>query len=137
MYKLLLILFFATNAIAEEATVPAFESNPIKYSNKNWIRDSTGQKVWVKDEMLAGDFKDGKMKFWVYITGPNYHICSISGEAEKLSKSTYKFKEDTCNLLIKFSKNRVTLSDDNNTCHENHCGNNAYFDKTEFSRIKN
>lgn len=136
MYRFFLIFFLATNAIADEAEIPAFESDPIKYSSKNWIRNSTGQKVWVKDELLVGDFKDEKMKFWVHITGPNYHQCSISGEAKKLSKSTYQFKEDACSLLIKVSKNRVVLSDDANTCHENHCGNNAYFHTTEFLKTK-
>ena len=136
MYKLIFIFFFAAIAIADEAVIPAFKSDPTKYSNKNWIKNSTGQKVWVTDELLAGDFQDERMKFWVYITGPNYRQCSIAGEAKKLSESTYEYSKDTCRLLIKFSKNRVILSDDGNTCHENYCGNNAYFDKAEFFRTK-
>ena len=140
MGKLILIVFlflFSNNSIADEAPIPVFASKPMKYSSTNWIKNSAGQKVWVKDEMLAGDFNNEKMKFWVYITGPNFHICSISGEAVKLSKSVYKFKENSCNLLIKFSKNRVVLSDHGNTCHVNYCGNNSFFDKAELLKTKN
>ena len=139
MRKLIVIFslfLFSYNSIAEEAEMPEFASKPIKYANKNWIRNSVQQKVWVTDEMLVGDFKNERMKFWVYMTGPNYHPCSISGEAVKQSKSTYEFKEDSCTLTIKFSKNKVSLSDPGNTCFEGHC-NNEYFDKAEFFKVKN
>ena len=137
MYKFLFILLlFVPGAHADEAEIPIFDSVPIKYTQKNWIRNSVGEKIWIENEMQVGDFTDKKMKFYVYITGSNYHQCSASGEAEKLSKTTYRFKEDACNLLIKFTRDYITLSDKGNTCKVSYCGNNAYFDKAEFFKVE-
>ena len=133
---LFILLFFVASAHADEAEIPIFDSIPIKYTQKNWIRNSVGEKVWVEDEMQIGDFANKKLKFYVYITGPNYHQCSASGEAEKLSKTTYRFKEGVCNLLIKFNKDRIALSDKDNACKVSYCGNNAYFDKAEFFKVE-
>jgi len=32
-----------------------------------------------QDELLNGDRDNCKLTFWFYITGPNYHACSMAG----------------------------------------------------------
>lgn len=138
IYKFLLLSFFilaSECALAEDADMPDFESAPTLYAKANWITNSSSQKMWVVDQMLWGNQKNEKKAFWLFLYGPNYHQCSLSGEVVKITESNFQFKEQECTLVFNFTLKGVSISDQNNACKANHCGNNAYFDKAKLFKV--
>ena len=119
--------------------MPTFSSTPIKYINQTSIGGAVGhpnQIAKVTDELVIGDKTNKNLKFWFYIYGANFHICSASGVAESLEKNTYKYQvsESSCQLKLTFKSNHATLEDIGGNCRELFCGSRGIIGKITFHK---
>jgi hypothetical protein len=137
MRRTLLFLCLCLPTLAshgEEAERPAFSKPPILFIHKHRIRDAGGTVNRVQDELLIGDRNNRELKFWFSLTGPNLHICSMSGRAQTAGANRYVATEGPCEMTITFTKDMAVLSDRDAQCKHLHCGTRAYIEGARFSR---
>ncbi|HCU85476.1 hypothetical protein [Methylophilus sp. UBA6697] len=144
IYQKFLLIIILCNiyglAVGEEAEMPAFSSPPIKYINQTSIGGAVGHPneiAQVTDDLVIGDKTNQNLKFWFYIYGANFHICSASGVAEKLEKNTYQYQvsDTSCQLKLTFKSNHATLEDIGGNCRDLFCGSRGNIGKTAFHKI--
>jgi hypothetical protein len=129
---LILLVIFALPVFGEEAERPKFRKPPTVYIYRHTVQDASGKRVDAKDELLIGDRDNHKLTFWFYITGPNFHGCSLAGEATGRNGSDYLFADGECALTIKIRGRGAYLLDPNNECLKNYCGMYAVINGTKF-----
>lgn len=137
MYLFLTIFFLAVceMALADEATVPQFKNPPLKFTIHKTIgganADPNGTEV--VDQLLIGDQTKEKLTFWFYLYGPNFHICSMAGNAVSVSPSTYQYTQGNCQLRITTITDGIEIEDVGGQCKASgNCGSRAYIGKTTF-----
>jgi hypothetical protein len=133
-----LLLFACRGVLADEAAVPQFKNPPLKYINHKTIggvvTDPNGT-VAVVDELLIGDRSNEKLTFWFYLYGPNFHICSMAGNAVSIAVGTYQYREGNCQLRITATPDGMEIEDVGGYCKTSgNCGSRAYIGKTSFSK---
>jgi len=133
---LILLAIVASPVWAEEADRPEFLKPPAVYIYRHTVQDATGEKVDTKDELLIGDRDNHKLTFWFYVTGPNFHGCSLAGEATGRNGNEYLYTDGNCALTIKIKGREAYLLDPNNQCQKNHCGMYAIINGTKFLKKK-
>jgi hypothetical protein len=132
------LLIVSGITFAEEAAVPTFKTSPQKYTTHNVIGGVVGKPsgaAAVVDELLIGDKTKKKLTFWFYIHGSNFHICSMSGDAEAINPNTYQYREGNCDLRISYLPGKVEIEDIGGNCKlAGHCGFRAHIGKMEFRK---
>lgn len=124
--------------LADEASVPQFDSPPEKYTSHKVIGGVVGDPsgtAQVVDEILIGNKSKEGITFWFYLYGPNFHICSMAGEAKAVASNDYQYREGNCELHISVSPKKVKVEDVGGYCKQSgNCGSRAYIGTSEFKK---
>lgn len=129
------LLLSSTWTQADDAAQPDFKSAPVLFAAADWLLDPQGNKHWIVNQAFVGDRANKSLKFWLRTYGPNFHTCSVAGEAAEVSPSVYEFKERSCRLRLNITPGRMSVGDESNACHELYCGQRAYLNGLTLFRV--
>jgi hypothetical protein len=149
------VCLLVPTAWAEEPVMSHFtQSTRIDYIREHQVTYvGIPTPVAMADELVIGDVNNDQLTFYLYITGPNGHICGASGIAnaregayyftkslsievfESHSKVTRR-KNVECRLRIWFNKEHANVLDEQGYCKPILCGTRAGIGNSRFTRKK-
>ncbi|OAI78035.1 hypothetical protein RSP799_16755 [Ralstonia solanacearum] len=118
------LALFAPAAYAEEWSEPDYNGPPERFyqdAQATMLSGDPPGKRNVKNTFAIGHEDAQGMPFYIYVSGQNLHVCSVSGHATAVAPAEWVFKSLTCE--IKFRRQgrnamrvSATLDCDNQFC---------------------